>query len=416
MTQRVARPMKFAAFISIIISVAVLFAACQGAVGPQGEKGEKGDKGDSAEVVEPPPAIVPLTGRIGPVLLDSLNAGEDENESTKFEIDLIADGYFNGGEGPYEFEIVGTPPEDFETAEFDEDSNTLVLKLVFAADGSTTFDGSFVPTEPNDYRDGFTVALSATDANGETAESSVTVKPNRAPSNADGVTDTSGVVGDSNGEILVGIQDGEIDGATTEGIQPRVASALSCEKFNECVLTLFRDDGDIELSVESDDDTKFSWSAEDGKLTLTGLVSTWNASATPDPAHAPVEVDVTATDDDGEERTLSFMLRVDAPPTVKDSASDLSTDVEFTMGQTTGLTLIAPTAAAALFEDTEGSTIEASYSSSNTSIIAVNDQGVVAPAGRGNAVITVKGTTGDGDDDTDGLGQFAEIKYNVTVK
>ena len=29
MTQRVARPMKFAAFISIIISVAVMLAACQ---------------------------------------------------------------------------------------------------------------------------------------------------------------------------------------------------------------------------------------------------------------------------------------------------------------------------------------------------------------------------------------------------
>ena len=43
MTQRVARPMKFAAFISIIISVAVMLAACQGAVGPKGDKGDDGD-------------------------------------------------------------------------------------------------------------------------------------------------------------------------------------------------------------------------------------------------------------------------------------------------------------------------------------------------------------------------------------
>ena len=48
MTQRVARPIKFAAFISIIVSVAVMFVACQGAVGPQGPPGEDGEDGDDA--------------------------------------------------------------------------------------------------------------------------------------------------------------------------------------------------------------------------------------------------------------------------------------------------------------------------------------------------------------------------------
>ena len=60
MTQRVARPMKFAAFISIIISVAVMLAACQGAVGPKGDTGDSGDKGDTGEVpttaINTPPA------------------------------------------------------------------------------------------------------------------------------------------------------------------------------------------------------------------------------------------------------------------------------------------------------------------------------------------------------------------------
>ena len=45
MTQRVARPMKFAAFISIIISVAVMLAACQGAVGKAGDGGATGPTG-----------------------------------------------------------------------------------------------------------------------------------------------------------------------------------------------------------------------------------------------------------------------------------------------------------------------------------------------------------------------------------
>ena len=55
--------MKFAAFISIIISVAVMFAACQGAVGKAGDKGDKGDKGDPGTTLarlvrKAPPASV----------------------------------------------------------------------------------------------------------------------------------------------------------------------------------------------------------------------------------------------------------------------------------------------------------------------------------------------------------------------
>ena len=49
MTQRVARPMKFAAFISLIVSVAVLFAACAGAVGPKGDPGAAGTDGTDGQ-------------------------------------------------------------------------------------------------------------------------------------------------------------------------------------------------------------------------------------------------------------------------------------------------------------------------------------------------------------------------------
>ena len=64
MTQRVARPMKFAAFISIIISMAVIFAACQGAVGKAGDSvtgatgptGPTGPPGTPA-VQNTPPAV-----------------------------------------------------------------------------------------------------------------------------------------------------------------------------------------------------------------------------------------------------------------------------------------------------------------------------------------------------------------------
>ncbi|MDE0447936.1 MAG: collagen-like protein [Spirochaetaceae bacterium] len=50
--------MKFAAFISIIVSVAVMFVACQGAVGPKGDAGERGPQGDKGDTGD--------TGATGP--------------------------------------------------------------------------------------------------------------------------------------------------------------------------------------------------------------------------------------------------------------------------------------------------------------------------------------------------------------
>ena len=415
MTQRVARPMKFAAFISIILSVAVLFVACQGAVGPAGADGKDGKDGTDGKDAEPI-VIIPLTGRIGPVVLDNLNAGDDMNESTEHTIDLMEAGYFNGGEGPYKFTatVSAADPDNSGdlTASIDADTNMLKLKLTYVA-GTTDYDTDDV------WMNGYTVALTAEDANKETATSSITIKPNQAPQTATGVTaDTDGVLADPNDAYVIGIQEGEIDIDTgTADNQPRTDGAASCAMFNMCELTLFADQGDFEISVESDDDTKFSWSAKDGKLTLTGLESTWNAGATPTAAHEPVEVDVTATDGGGLKSTLTFMLSVDGPPTLADNAQGLNTMVEFTLG-TTGNTLITATGAAALFEDAEQDTITASFSSSNTSVATIGaTDGTVTPVSRGSATFTVRGTTGVvGTPDNDGLGQYAEIEYSITVK
>ena len=71
MTQRVARPMKFAAFISIIISMAVMFAACQGAVGPKGPKGDPGTAGTAGDPGTP--------GTPGPMGHSALVAKEYDN-------------------------------------------------------------------------------------------------------------------------------------------------------------------------------------------------------------------------------------------------------------------------------------------------------------------------------------------------
>ena len=409
MTQRVARPMKFAAFISIIVSAAVMFVACQGAVGPAGETGPKGDTGDTGPAgPQGPAAPLPLTGRIGPVLLDSLNAGDDQNESTAYEVDLLDDGYFNGGEAPYEFEV--TVPADIAanlTAEIDDDTNMLDLEL--------TYDAATTTYNETQYMDGFTVTVSAEDANGEKAESSVTIKPNRAPLLATGVTDSDGDLSGENALYVLGIMEGTIDITPgTDGNQPRIDGAASCSTFNQCELTLFQDDGDYEVSVSSDaDGVKFSWTQEDGKLTLTGLESTWDADAAT-PAFVPVEVDVTAEDEGGLSLEVTFTLNVNAPPGLSDLAADVETDVEFELG-TTGNTLITQAGAVALFDDPEDDTVAATFESSNDSIISVDaNSGAVTPVSRGQATITVTGTTGEVNTEA-GLGQSAEIEYSITV-
>ena len=418
--------MKFAAFISTIVSVAFIFAACQGGpIGPQGPKGDKGDPGMPGTPGTPgEPAPLPLTGRAGPVVLDSLNAGDDEDEATEHMIDLVAAGYFNGGAGPYMFEITGVTDSDAGgtaidltaadadlMAEIDGETNLLKIKLAYTQ-GTTTYTAA-------DFTTGYTIALKAMDANNESAVSSVTLKPNRAPVLVAGVTETDGDLQDPNDAYVIGTMAGEIDAdAGTADNQPRVDGAASCGMFNMCELTLFSDDGDgaLDVSVTSQASDKYSWSVMDGKLTLTGLASTWNADADV-PADAPVEVDVMAMDEGGLSLEVTFMLSVNAPPTLSKAADEVDTSVEFTLGATAGLTLINQAGAVALFEDPEGDTVVASFASANESIITVDaTTGTVTPVSRGTTTITVTGTTGSQDNTTTGLGQSAKIEYSVTVK
>ena len=408
-TKRVARPMKFAAFISIIISVAVIFAACQGAVGPRGPKGADGaDGADGVDGEQGSAAPLSLTGRTGPVLLDSLNAGDDENEATEFVVDLT-DGYFNGGEAPYKFTatVSAENPDNTEnlTAEIDEDTNMLKIELTFT-DGTTTYTA-------DEYMNGYTVALSAVDANDESANSLITIKPNRAPVTAEGVAapDDGGAITGANATLTIGTQAGEVDADdSADDNQPRDSGVAECSMYNQCELALFADEGDVEVSVTSEASDKFSWTAKGDTLTLTGLVSTMGETA-----DEPVEVEVTAVDGDELSLALTFMLSVNAPPTLSELADDVTTDVKFTLG--TASNLITPTAAAALFEDPEKDMVAASFSSSNESIVMITEQGAVTPVSRGRATITVTGKTGaDSGTTGDGLGQSAKIEYSVTVE
>ena len=224
-----------------------------------------------------------------------------------------------------------------------------------------------------------------------------------------------------NDEYVIGTMTGEIDTDTgTDDNQPRTDGAASCTMFNMCELTLFSDDGDskFDVSITSATGGKYSWSVEDGKITLTGLASTWDEDADPAAEDDPVEVDVMAVDEGGLSLKVTFMLSVNAPPTLSDRVSDVDTTVTFKIGQPEAeRTLITETAADALFKDLEGDTVDATFSSSNESIVTITTAGLVTPVSRGRATITVTGTTGtQGTPDTDGLGQSAKLDYSITIE
>ena len=362
-------------------------------------------------------APIPLTGRDSDVVIDSLNAGKDEDEATEYMIDLHAMGYFNGGMAPFMYKVVSIIDSDTTTdllqadgtfiadspvvtGKIDEDSNELVLKL----DPGHSWAAA-------DWSTGFTVNLSAEDANKESATSSLIIMPNQAPQNATGVEDSAndGVITSDESEITIGTMEGDVDAnGDTDGTPPREDGVVDCAMFNSCEMVLFQDQNDYTLSVVADPPGHLSWSDEgDGKLVLTGMMAT----------ASPVEVDVTATDSDGLTSTLRFNVVVDAAPTVSEDGQAVSKTIEIDMVGATREVFDTTAAAQNAFMDTQTPTI--SFESANESIVTVadTDGGLLTGAGRGTTTVTMRGTTGtQGTPHDDGLGQFAEIVFTVTVK
>ena len=256
-----------------------------------------------------------MTGRVGDDVIDSLNAGKDKSEAKEFLIDLVADGYFNGGEAPYEFDVGDPIPVQRRetlpalTADIDKDTNKLKLKLAYTS-GTTTYTDE-------EFMTGFTIMVSAVDANKEKADSTITIKPNRAPALA--LTTSHYESGSDlllttpNDAYVIGTMDGDVDINTENMVDdPRVDGAASCSMFNSCEITLFADEGDFAVEVVSATVGKFSWTNKGGKLVLKGLA-----------AGEDIEVDVKAKDTPGLSRDVRFMLTVNAAPTMSKNAAAL---------------------------------------------------------------------------------------------
>ena len=331
MTQRVARPMKFAAFISIIISVAVMFAACQGAVGKAGEKGEKGEKGDPGETTAGLPGFTALQVKgVGPfVLINDVDGDDDDtiaNEPGAAQtIDLT--NYFRGGVEPYTY---GTPTriaaEEDITAAFDPAGSSM-LKLSVAAQGMD---------ELNDWE------VVVTDADGSTVKITVNARRNNPPT------------APAAAEVIVGTQAPATVPATTP----------ACPDADECVATIvFTDDEPMEMLTFTGDSadkakvvvvsstTEANVMAE---VVLRGIASTWvadtrtapvaNEPATP--GHKPVPVTVTAVDRGLLPVKATLNVTVDGAPTVAEALPSYAFTATYTSDKITNLD--------DFFEDPEG--------------------------------------------------------------
>jgi hypothetical protein len=183
----------------------------------------------------------------------------------------------------------------------------------------------------------------------------------------------------------------------------------SCEQFNECVLDIFTDDGDVIRSVSDPASSdNFSWVLnDDGMIVLTGLVSTYDADAET-PVDEPITVKVKAEDKSGLSNEVTIMLSVNKAPEMSEGAASVVRTLEVGVGsEGTGM---LSTSGASLFTDFEDDARTISWETSNDAIATVTG-GTVTGVARGPVTITAKATSNE-----DGLEQTATIDFSVTVK
>ena len=288
MTQRVARPMKFAAFISIIISVAVMLAACQGAVGPKGDKGD-----DGTDATAGTPAFQPLSAKADSpsvVITDATDEDDMPVAGAAQTIDL-ADYIRGTGERKY-----GTPASSIDD----------VAARIFDA----KLDGSMLTITPKATQpspalyavETFMVEISD-DGESTAIMLDIPARRNRKPVTPD--DDGAGTVGTQApaeapdsvpvcpalGECYVVVTFTDLDAADADNVAEEKLSFTATSADTSKVEVVSVDNG-----VDGDGETQ-PLVAHD---VVKGVASTWDAAANNDDgAHDTVEVIIVATDEGG---------------------------------------------------------------------------------------------------------------------
>ncbi len=420
--------MKFAAFISIIVSVAVLFGACAGAVGPKGEKGDTGAPGATGETGQTGETGAP--GAPGTAAFQGLEAMVlfNDEELMSDGVALAADGtsdaltinmasYFIGGAEPYTYELAGdgefhdnnaaaAVAEEVTEEAVDMSSGQLSFKLTAPASG---VDTNLFAAES--YTEGYRIMVKAMDANSVPATAMVVIGLNRAPQlkGTDANTDT--VVDESvTTPLLLGSQAADRGTALTAvtGVH------AECAKINECMLDVFQDDDKLTVTVTGmtvggkADSMKVTAVASDKGVTLSGMRSTYDTATS---AHIPVRVNLMARDTKGLETKAAVMVSVDTAP----SLSDLGKSIMGATYNVDNTYTLKTNGAVAFFMDDLGADVTVAAAPTNAAVATI-------PTDVSSVPVTVTGVTA-GQSTTikltatepGALGQTAELEFTVNV-
>jgi hypothetical protein len=406
MTQRVARPMKFAAFISIIISVAVLFTACQGAVGPQGPPGADGADGTTGTPGgDGTSALIAIGGEL---LADAASTWvNDKHELVATTLTPMLGDIpgpidvsmgFGGGNGEITYAIGDTMDDQYYTA-------TL-------ADGMVTLTKRAAAADPNND-DGLVLSsfsITATDELKLSAKKYFRVLRNVAP---DGILPALD-------PIIIGTQAVENPKNTDENENN---DEDHIPMLNQFVITVVADESggthfddadpdNLTVTAKSSDESIVSVAYDGKEVTLTGHKAT--ATAIDETPAAPVTITITAVDSGGLEsiEKLTASVTVTAEPVV-DPDRSLVSSLTLTKG-TESVVLVSDIAE--YFKPAMGLIITAKavpdniveLSAAATAEAGIQDNLLGTPKNVGTAVITVKAA--------DAIGQSITRTISVTVK
>ncbi|MDE0025112.1 MAG: collagen-like protein, partial [Spirochaetaceae bacterium] len=281
----------------LIVSVAVLFAACAGAVGPPGKDGAPGKDGtpgatgntgaDGPQGPQGEPGYTPLQLKgAAPfvIISDKADAAVGDAETIDLSDSFRSSQDVTAKVGTVTSASGAAASEDFEAS---VEGLMLTVKAVVATDNSAPYEINTIP-------------VTLTDEDGGTVILNVRARRNRAPTQPAAASDDQ-VVG-------------------TQVPDKAPAMAAACPAANECMITLTFADEDaaagedkLEFMGMSADTSKVEVvevkTADDGvmaQVILRGISSTYVAdnredtsSGDPTPGHKKVKITITGTDADG---------------------------------------------------------------------------------------------------------------------